>query len=51
MLWWFLILGISTAVIVSVGLTLYIRLRKQIKRAATNRVGHDGLDRSPPPEP
>jgi preprotein translocase subunit YajC len=50
MLWWFLILGISVAVVVSVALTLYMRVRRQMKRAAAHRVELDGLDRSSPPE-
>jgi len=43
MLWWFLILAISIAVIVSVGLTIYMRVRRQMKRAAAHPV-----DRSSP---
>jgi hypothetical protein len=50
MLWWFLILGVSAAVVVSVALTLYMRVRRQMKRAAANRVDLDSLDQSLPPE-
>ena len=50
MLWWFLILGVSAAVVVSVALTLYMRVRKQMKRAAANRADLDGLDQSVPPK-
>jgi hypothetical protein len=48
MLWWFLILGVSTAVVVSVAFTLYMRVRRQMKRSAAHRVEVDGLDHSPP---
>jgi hypothetical protein len=50
MLWWFLILGVSAAVVVSVALTLYMRVRLQLKRSAAHRAEIDGLDHSPPPE-
>jgi hypothetical protein len=48
MLWWFLILGISTVVVVSVVLTLYIRVRRQMKRSAAHRAELGGLDHSSP---
>jgi hypothetical protein len=48
MLWWFLILGVSTAVVVSVALSLYMRVRQQMKRSTANRTERDGLDHSPP---
>jgi hypothetical protein len=35
MIWWFLILGISTAVVISVATTLYMRVRRQMKVAAS----------------
>jgi hypothetical protein len=47
MLWWFLILGVSTVVVVSVALSLYMRVRRQMKRSA-HRAERDGLDHSPP---
>ena len=49
MLWWFLILGASLAVIVSVALTLYLRLKRQMKSGKP--VTHDDIDTqsSPPP--
>jgi hypothetical protein len=50
MLWWFLILGVSTVVVVSVALSLYMRVRRQMKRSATYRGESDGLDHSSPPE-
>lgn len=48
MLWWFLILGFSTVVVVSVGLTIYMRVRRQMKRTAAHRAELDGLDHSSP---
>jgi len=48
MLWWFLILGVSAAVVVSVALTIYMRVRRQMKLAAAHRAEIDGLDHSPP---
>jgi preprotein translocase subunit YajC len=50
MLWWFLILGVSTAVVVSVALTIYVRVRRQMKRAAAHRADLDSLDQSSPPD-
>jgi hypothetical protein len=47
MLWWFFVLGISVAVVVSVALTLYMRVRRQMKRAAAHHAELDGLG-SPP---
>jgi preprotein translocase subunit YajC len=44
MLWWFLILGVSTAVVVSVALALYMRVRRQMKRTAAHRAELDSLD-------
>jgi len=48
MLWWFLILGVSTVVVVSVALTIYMRVRRQMKRSAAHKAEHDGLDHSSP---
>ncbi len=48
MLWWFLILGISTAVVVIVAVSIFIGVRKQMKRAKPNAHGPDGP--SSPPE-
>jgi hypothetical protein len=50
MLWWFLILGVSTAVVVLVALTIYMRVRGQMKRSAAHRAELDNLDHSSPPE-
>ena len=35
MIWWFLILGISTLVVVCVAIALYIRLRHHLQAAHT----------------
>jgi ABC-type uncharacterized transport system YnjBCD ATPase subunit len=48
MLWWFLILGVSTALVVSVALTLYMRVRRQMKNAAAHRAELDSFDHSSP---
>jgi hypothetical protein len=50
MLWWFLILGVSAAVVVSVALAIYMRVRRQMKLAAAHRAEIDGLDHLSPPE-
>jgi hypothetical protein len=50
MIWWFLILGVSTVVVVSVALSLYMRVRRQMKRTAAHRAELDGLDHRSPPE-
>jgi len=31
MLWWFLILGVSIAVVVSVAVSIFVRIRRQMK--------------------
>ncbi|MBZ5549339.1 MAG: hypothetical protein LAO22_15505 [Acidobacteriia bacterium] len=36
MLWWFLILAVSTAVVVLVAVSLYLRVRRQMKRASAD---------------
>lgn len=46
MLWWFLILGVSTGVVVSVAVLLYMQVRRQMKRSATGQK----LDRDDPQE-
>ena len=50
MLWWFLILGVSAAVVVSVAFTLYMRVRRQMKRSAAHAAEIDGPNHSSPPE-
>jgi hypothetical protein len=44
MLWWFLILGVSLVLVVSVAVSLYMRLRKQMKDSAALRAESDGPD-------
>jgi hypothetical protein len=39
MIWWFLILGISTLVVVCVAIALYIRLRRHLKAAHATQDG------------
>jgi hypothetical protein len=33
MIWWFLILGVSTLVVVCVAIALYVRLRRHLQKA------------------
>jgi len=35
MIWWFLILGVSTLVVVCVAIALYMRLRRHLREAHT----------------
>ena len=39
MIWWFLILGVSTLVVVCVAIALYMRLRRHLQR---DHAAHDG---------
>jgi hypothetical protein len=39
MIWWFLILGVSTLVVVCVAIALYMRLRRHLRKA---HAAHDG---------
>jgi hypothetical protein len=39
MIWWFLILGVSTLVVVCVAIALYMRLRRHLRKATHS---HDG---------
>jgi len=50
MLWWFLILGISTAVVVSVAVSIVVRVRKQMKAAHDAHPDSSGPGDSLPPE-
>jgi hypothetical protein len=51
MLWWFLILGVSFVLIVSVAISLYMRVRRQMKHLADMKPESNGLDQdSAPPE-
>ncbi len=42
MIWWFLILGISTLVVVCVAIALYIRLRRHLRQAHATHQGSIG---------
>jgi hypothetical protein len=44
MIWWFLILGVSTLVVVCVAIALYLHLRRNLQKshAAADDVVHDG---------
>jgi hypothetical protein len=39
MIWWFLILGVSTLVVVCVAIALYMRLRRHLQAAQVAREG------------
>ena len=39
MIWWFLILGVSTLVVVCVAIALYVRLRRHLGK---QHAAHDG---------
>jgi hypothetical protein len=41
MIWWFLILGISTLVVVCVVIALYMHLRKNLQKHAHDTAGKD----------
>jgi membrane protein required for beta-lactamase induction len=40
MIWWFLILGVSTLVVVCVAIALYMHLRRHLQKA---HASHDGI--------
>jgi hypothetical protein len=42
MIWWFLILGVSTLVVVCVAIALYMRLRRHLQAAHAARDGGSG---------
>jgi hypothetical protein len=42
MIWWFLILGVSTLVVVCVAIALYMRLRRHLQAAHTVRESVSG---------
>jgi hypothetical protein len=42
MIWWFLILGVSTLVVVCVAIALYMRLRRHLQAAHAARAGNSG---------
>ncbi len=39
MIWWFLILGVSTLVVLCVAIALYIRLRRHLQKAHASHEG------------
>ena len=47
MIWWFLILGVSTLTVVCVAIALYLRLRRHLQAA---RAAHEGSSNEPGPE-
>jgi hypothetical protein len=47
MIWWFLILGVSTLVVVSVAIALYIHLRRGLQKA---HLSQDGTSTEAGPE-
>jgi hypothetical protein len=50
MLWWFLILGASAAVVVLVGMLLYVQVRHQMKRPAASPKPQLDDQNTPPTE-
>lgn len=42
MLWWFLILGVSLVLVVSVAVSLYMRVRRQMNTSAALHVESNG---------
>jgi len=42
MIWWFLILGVSTLVVVCVAIALYMRLRRHLQAAHAAQEGTSG---------
>jgi len=43
MIWWFLILGVSTLVVVCVAIALYLRLRRNLRGAQAAREGNPSV--------
>jgi len=39
MIWWFLILGVSTLVVVCVAIALYVHLRRHLQKAHASQEG------------
>jgi membrane protein required for beta-lactamase induction len=39
MIWWFLILGVSTLVVLCVAIALYMRLRRHLRQAHASQEG------------
>jgi hypothetical protein len=42
MIWWFLILGVSTLVVVCVAIAVYMRLRRHLRESQAAREGSSG---------
>jgi hypothetical protein len=42
MIWWFLILGVSTLIVVCVAIALYMRLRRHLQAAHASQEGTIG---------
>jgi hypothetical protein len=47
MIWWFLILGVSTLVVVCVAIAIYLHLRRNLQKA---HASHDGPPSDAGPE-
>jgi len=47
MIWWFLILGVSTLVVVCVAIALFVHLRRHLQRA---HLSHEETPREAEPE-
>jgi hypothetical protein len=45
MIWWFLILGVSTLVVVCVAIALYIHLRRNLHKAHNTHDGPSEVER------
>jgi hypothetical protein len=48
MIWWFLILGVSTLVVVCVAIVLYVQLRRNLRKS---HASHDEPSRQPDGRP
>jgi len=48
MIWWFLILGVSTLVVVCVAIALYVHLRRHLQKAHAQHEGPLAEERNPP---
>ncbi|MGC2328727.1 MAG: hypothetical protein WA604_18585 [Candidatus Sulfotelmatobacter sp.] len=50
MIWWFLILGVSTLVVVCVAIALYMRLRRHLRQVHAAEAAHDADAHRRPPD-
>jgi len=50
MIWWFLILGLSTLVVVCVAIALFVHLRRHLQKAHAGHDGHAEQDHDHPPD-